>query len=176
MEIVKEKYTLREWQLTDIESLVKNANNIHIWRNMTDLFPHPYTQQDAESFIHMNMGKNEQDAFAIVVNGQAVGNIWFDRGKDVERFGAEIGYWLGEAYWGQNILSDAMQTVRDYIFTKTDIVRLFARAFSYNSGSMRVLEKSGFTKFGMSHQSAIKEGRFVDMPYYELLKYPTLPK
>lgn len=176
MEIVKEKYTLREWQLSDIESLVKNANNIHIWRNMTDLFPHPYTQQDAESFIHMNMEKDEQDAFAIVVDGQAVGNIWFERGKDVERFGAEIGYWLGEAYWGQNILSDAMQTVRDYIFTKTDIVRLFARAFSYNPGSMRVLEKSGFTKFGMSHQSAIKEGKFVDMPYYELLKYPTLPQ
>lgn len=174
MEIVKEKYTLREWRLTDIESLVKNANNIHIWRNMTDLFPHPYTEKDAESFIRMNMEKSEQDAFAIVVDGQAVGNIWFERGKDVERFGAEIGYWLGEAYWGQNILSDAMQAVRDYIFAQTDIVRLFARAFSYNPGSMRVLEKSGFTKFGMSHQSAFKDGKFVDMPYYELLKYPTL--
>lgn len=104
---------MREWLLTDVESLVKNANNIHIWRNMTDLFPHPYTEKDAESFIRMNMEKSEQDAFAIVINGNAVGNIWFERGKNVERFGAGIGYWLGEEYWGQNIGSDVMQTVRD---------------------------------------------------------------
>lgn len=75
MGIIKERYTLREWRLTDVESLVENANNIHIWRNMTDLFPHPYTEKDAESFILMNMGKREQDAFAIVVHGKAVGNI-----------------------------------------------------------------------------------------------------
>lgn len=123
----------------------------------------------------MNIEKKEQDAFAIVINGKAVGNIWFERGKDVGRFEAEIGYWLGEEYWGQNIGSDVMQTVRDYIFPTTDIARLFARAFAYNSGSMRVLEKSDFTKFGVSHQSAIKEGKFVDMPYYELLKHHILP-
>lgn len=63
MEIIKEKYTLREWQLTDVKFLVKNANDIHIWRNMTDLFPHPYTEKDAEAFYPYEYRKERTGCF-----------------------------------------------------------------------------------------------------------------
>jgi hypothetical protein len=53
------KIKLREWQLSDAASLAENANNIHIWNNLRDALPHPYTEEDGKQFITtaMNMPK-----------------------------------------------------------------------------------------------------------------------
>jgi len=64
---------------------------------MRDSFPYPYTRADAEqwlSFVHQH---NPQTYFAVEVKGAAVGGIGLELKSDVERWSAEIGYWLGEA-------------------------------------------------------------------------------
>lgn len=163
-------YILRPWELTDSKSLAENANNINIWNNVRDFFPFPYTEQDAVDYIQMVSGSKRVTNFAIVVDGKAVGGIGFIPGMDVERLNAEIGYWLGEDYWGKGIMTNAVKDTVEYIFRYTEIIRLFTSVYEFNTGSMRVLEKTGFRKVGVFTKAAIKNGKIIDMHHYELVK------
>jgi RimJ/RimL family protein N-acetyltransferase len=72
-----------------------------VWRRLRDRFPHPYTQADAEEWIASARTQDSQTHFAIEVQGEAAGGIGLELGSDIKRRSAEIGYWLGEAFWGK---------------------------------------------------------------------------
>lgn len=164
------KYVLRVWSKSDAESLAKHANNINIWNNLRDGFPHPYSKKDALSYISMVRDKPRMEDVAIVIDGKAVGGVGFVTGKDVERLNAEIGYWLAEPYWGQGIVCEALKEMVDYVFSRTEIIRLYAVVFEHNTSSMRVLEKAGFSKVGVLKKACIKNEKIIDLHHYELVK------
>lgn len=163
-------FLLRPFGPGDAESLTRHANDIRIWNNVRDLFPHPYKRTDADAFIAIASGKKPIQDFAIVIDGEAVGTISYVPGTDVERVSAEIGYWLGEPYWGRGVTSAAVRALAAHIFAATETQRLFAPVFAHNIASMRVLEKAGFRKVGILRNAAVKNGRIIDMHYYERTK------
>ena len=166
-----QKFTLRPWQLADKKTLAKHANNIHVWNNLRDYFPHPYTEDDGELFIQMVLNKPAPTTdFAIDIDGKAVGGIGIILNKDVERISAEIGYWLGESYWNKGIITHAIKQISEYVFAKFPVIKIYATVFSYNVASMRALEKAGFIKEGILKQAAIKNEKVIDLHYYGLLK------
>ena len=69
MEIQRPGYLLREWRATDCTSLARYANNINIWRNVRDRFPHPYTEEDGRFFIDNIVPQSPGYEFAIVIDG-----------------------------------------------------------------------------------------------------------
>lgn len=75
MEIQRPGYLLREWRATDCTSLARYANNINIWRNVRDRFPHPYTEEDGRFFIGNIVPQSPGYEFAIVIDGEAAGGI-----------------------------------------------------------------------------------------------------
>ena len=79
--------------------------------NLRDAFPHPYTRHDATRVPAPCRAAAPETMFAIAVNGAAVGEIGFVLRTDVERVSAEVGYWLGEAFWGRGIATDALAAV-----------------------------------------------------------------
>ncbi len=160
-------FTLRPLRSEDAESLARHANDLRIWDNLRDAFPHPYTRSDADAFIALASGKNPVQDFAVVIDGEAVGCMGYVPGTDVERVSAEVGYWLGEPYRNCGVTSEALDALAEHIFRTTDILRLFATVFSRNQASMRVLEKAGFRKVGILRKAAVKNGRVVDLHYYE---------
>lgn len=162
--------TLRPLRSADAESLARHANDIRIWNNVRDLFPHPYKRTDADAFIATTSGKSPIQDFAVVVDGEAVGCIGYVPGTDVERVSAEVGYWLGEAFWGRGIMNEAVNALAEHIFSTTGIRHLLAPVFGHNTASMRVLEKAGFRKAGVLHNAAVKNGRLIDLHLYELTK------
>ena len=170
MEIQRPGYLLREWRATDCTSLARYANNINIWRNVRDRFPHPYTEEDGRFFIGNIVPQSPGYEFAIVIDGEAAGGIGLVRQSDVERLSAEIGYWIGEPHWNRGIAGDAVGSICEYAFRETELIRLFASVFEYNAPSMRVLEKNGFRKVGVQRRAAIKEGRIIDLHLYERVK------
>ncbi|MEZ4904792.1 MAG: GNAT family N-acetyltransferase [Spirosomataceae bacterium] len=163
-------FNLRRWQKGDEAALVKYANDYQIWRNVRDVFPHPYTSADAHQWIKMCEAEHLPTVFAIEVNNEAVGAVGITLQKDVFRKNAEIGYWLGAPFWGQGIMSEAVREMSDYAFRQFDIHRLYAGVFEYNKASMRVLEKAGFTFEAVLHQAICKEDKIWDDYIFSKLK------
>lgn len=161
--------TLRPWRLADADALVRYADNPNIARNLRDRFPHPYTMRDAKAFIHACAATRPHVSFAIVVEGEAVGGIGISSGSDVERFSAEIGYWLGEPFWGRGITVEAVQLMSTYAFNSRHVLRLFALPFAENRQSTRVLEKAGYIREGILRASAVKAGGVRDQALYALV-------
>ena len=137
---------------------------------MRDRFPHPYTRTDADWWIAHVRTQWPPTNFAIVVDGEAAGGIGFIPQEDVSRRSAEIGYWLGEAYWGRGIATDAVRAVTTHIFATFDICRIYATVFESNPASARVLEKAGFVYEGRMRQAVTKNGHRLDALMYALLK------
>jgi len=169
MELVGTLATLRPWRNGDVASLVKYANNPNVARQLRDRFPHPYTLADARQFIQSIAHARPTMAFAITVGGEAVGGAGFAPGADVERYSAEVGYWLGEPLWGRGITSEAVRLVSDYAFHTCNMLRLFALPFADNAQSIRVLEKAGYAREAILRASSVKHGVARDQALYALV-------
>lgn len=167
--IEKKHYRLRPWETGDFISLAEHFNNIRIWNQIRDL-PFPYTEKDAKAFIAFAQSREEGLDFAIDIDGRAVGNIGFAPRSNVERFNAEVGYWIAEPFWNRGIVSDALHTAAEWVFNHTTVVRLYAHVYESNPASRRVLEKAGFRLFGKMQKAVFKNGRFLDIYGYERLK------
>lgn len=159
-------FILRPWQADDLESLVENANNIKIAKFMTDAFPHPYTEESGRSFLSFARQGNPIHIFAIEVDGKAVGGIGIHPQSDIMRKNAELGYWLGEKYWGLGIISRAIPQILTFAFKTYDITRVYARPFGNNPASARVLEKNGFVLEATIKKNIFKFGEMVDELIY----------
>ena len=107
---------------------------------------------------------------AIVVDGRAAGGISVCAGGDVYRRSAELGYWLGEPFWGRGIMTAAVETMCREGFAAWDIVRIHAEAFARNAASRRVLEKAGFALEGTLRRSVYKNGEMLDSCIYALVR------
>lgn len=163
-------FSLRPWNINDLDSLVKNANNPNIAKFMTDGFPHPYTKEKGISFIKMATKNNPIHIFAIETDGKAVGGIGIHPQQDIMKKNAELGYWLGEAYWGKGIIRGAIKQMIDFAFTTYDINRLFARPFGSNIASQKVLEKCGFKLEARFEKVIFKNGEYLDELVYAVRK------
>ena len=146
------------------------ANNYEIAKNLRDIFPHPYTIDNAVSFIELAKTGELGLVFGIYSENEFIGCCSLNPQSDVYRINAEVGYWIGEPFQGLGIVSDALSELISYIFTETDLIRLYALTFDFNEKSMRVLRRNGFKQLAVMHRMGIKNGKIIDMHYYELLK------
>jgi ribosomal-protein-alanine N-acetyltransferase len=153
---------LRSWQAADLDTLVAQADNINVWNQLRNYFPHPYTPEDGEAWIAQQQGIVPAVNLAIEADGFLAGGIGIIRNTDVYYYSAEIGYWLGETFWGKGIATEAVRQMVDYAFFYFDITRLYAEVFEYNKASMRVLEKNGFYLEGVRRKAVFKNGIFQD--------------
>ena len=135
---------LRPYRRGDADAICSVADDFMVARWMTRAFPHPYTRSDAERWIETATNALHDRHFAIEVEGALAGGIGFDP-FGAERSGAAtFGYWLGTAYWGRGIASEAARMLSDYALSRRALRRLEARVFAQNVASARVLEKCGF--------------------------------
>lgn len=160
---------VRSWRAADLASLVEHANNRQIWINLRDAFPHPYTPRDARRFLRHITTVSPETTFAIAVAGRAIGAISYVLRTDVERVSAEIGYWLGEAYWGRGIATEAIGAITRYAIDAHGLTRLYALPFARNAASCRALEKAGYVLEARLRRSAIKDGTVVDQLQYAFI-------
>ena len=163
---------LRKWRLSDAADLATVLNNEKILNNLRDGLPFPYTEQDARDYIITMLSSDENStfAYAITIDGRAVGSIGAFRQGNIHRQTAELGYYLAEEYWGRGIMTEAIRQLCAMIFDTTDILRIYAEPFTYNTGSRRVLEKAGFCYEGTMKNNAVKNGKVLDMALYSLTR------
>ena len=170
MRIELKTCTVRSWEWRDREAIVRYGNNRKVSINLRDRFPYPYTDRDARSWLDAVIGLEPETNFAIDVAGEAVGGIGYTLLSDVDRRSAEIGYWLGEKFWGRGIATEALIAVTDRAFADHDLCRVFAHVFDWNPASARVLEKAGYAFEGRMRKSVTKEGQTIDQLMYAMIR------
>jgi [ribosomal protein S5]-alanine N-acetyltransferase len=156
------KIELVKWSRRDIDGLVKYANNINVWNMLRDMFPHPYTTGDAEQWIKINESISPAENFAIHLDGTVVGGAGIILKNDIYRKNAEIGYWIGEPFWGKGIGTHVVRQLTDYAFSNFDVNRIYAEVFSNNMVSMKVLAKNGYHEEAIHRKSIIKNHQLLD--------------
>ncbi len=163
-------YQVRSWCEADAESLQRHADNRKIWLNLRDLFPHPYTLEDARWWVSHAAQEEPERSFAIASANEPIGGIGLILGEDVSRHSAELGYWLAEPFWGRGIASDAVRSLTEYAFERFRLKRIFATPFAGNVASERVLVKAGYSREGVLRNAVIKDGVVRDQVMYANIK------
>jgi ribosomal-protein-alanine N-acetyltransferase len=170
MELRAPECAVRDFRPEDAASLARHGTNRRIWLNLRDRFPHPYTEAGASAYIAFVLSHPEHTSWVIDVGGEAVGGIALHPREDIERIGAEIGYWLGEAHWGKGVATAAIRLVTDHAFNERSLIRVFAIPFTANAASCRALEKAGYQREGIMRKSAIKDGQVLDQFLYAAVR------
>ncbi|WP_299313002.1 GNAT family protein [uncultured Aquimarina sp.] len=164
-----QKIKIRELELSDKSQLARLANNENIWNNLRDYIPLPYHEKDAEFFINLTKAQNPKQSFGVEFKNELCGVISLIIQEDIYRKSAEIGYWIGEPYWGNGIATEAVGLITKYGFEKLDLIRIYSGVFQHNTASMKILEKNGYSKEGIFRKAVFKKGSLLDEHRYFIL-------
>lgn len=163
---------IRTWKPEDAAALAEQANNEKVTEHLRNVFPHPYTEEDAQFFINGALRTHCDRAWvrAIEVDGKIAGGITLTFGDDVYSKNGELGYWLGESYWNRGIATRAVAELCERAFRETDLVRIEAEVLTNNPASIRVLEKDHFQREGYFCNRVCKNDQLIDSVVFALLK------
>jgi ribosomal-protein-alanine N-acetyltransferase len=161
-----ERCLLRAYLAEDAGSLRTHADDPRVSYNLFEGFPSPYLAADAQAWCGHQANSGEFGyVWAIVVDGAVIGSVGLRplAGAGV-RCNAEIGYWIGEAFWRRGIVSDAVRQVTDWGFVALPhITRIYAPIYSRNDGSQAVARRCGYVREGVQKQAIIKRGEVIDL-------------
>lgn len=154
--LVTERLVLRPPHEDDIPDLVELANH----RNIADMLarmPHPYGEAEARAFITMTANRTDGCAYALTLaeSGAFVGGA----GLNTTPRGLELGYWIGEPYWGNGYATEAAHALIDLAFRATDSEHVNASCRVVNGASRRVIHKCGFQYAGQGMLDSLSTGR-----------------
>lgn len=161
---------LRPFQLSDCDSIAYHANNRLIWERLRDRFPFPYTKMDAIMFIEIVSRNHPITEFAIDIDGTAIGAAGIVLKDDVYKLNGEIGYWIGQEYWGNGIGTKVVADLTRKAFEDFNLKRVYAEVFENNLASERVLVKNGFNREAILKDAIIKDGKILNLLIYSKLK------
>jgi len=169
MKLTNGTITIRPYETTDIDQIMKIADNPNVSRWL-QRFPSPYSREDGERWIVHCQNSSPETAQAITLDNCLIGAIGIEIGKDLHARSAELGYWLGEQYWGKGYTTEAVKLFVRWAFNQFQIERISGKCFEANQGSVRVLEKAGFTFEGTLRNLVFKFGKPANVKLYSILK------
>lgn len=170
MKISFGEFCIRSYEYFDQKALVKYADNYNVSKLLRDQFPFPYTEEMAEMWLVHACNQDPESNFAITNNKELIGTIGIHLQEDVNRFSAEIGFWLGEPFWNKGIMTKAVKVFCTHLFNVHHYIKLTANVFEGNEASKKVLQKTGFILEGTLRKNVFKNNKFLDQYIYGLLK------
>lgn len=140
--------TLRPWKPSDAEWLYHFAKN----PNVGPIAGWPPHESVRHSLNVIETIFSKRETYAIVKKDTPIGcvgllfhpdtNHWWGEGA------AELGYWVGEEYWGNGYATEASEELIRRAFNDLGVERIYASYKLGNISSKRVLEKLGFRYYG----------------------------
>jgi ribosomal-protein-alanine N-acetyltransferase len=163
---------LRAFAPTDVPHLVALAGNYEVARNTLNI-PHPYSEADARRWVQFtqdNLAQQTGYAFAVELKatGDFIGGIGLTVDRRFDR--AEAGYWLGQPYWGQGLMSEGLAALLQFGFEELALNKIYATHIAGNPASGRVMLKNGMVKEGELVQHTRRDGQFHDLWQYRLTR------
>jgi RimJ/RimL family protein N-acetyltransferase len=170
--LTTERLNLRLFQKSDAETVALLCNNYNIYKS-TLYLPYPYHINDALSWIETHYDNFIADKlyeFAITdkETGEVFGAIALSNNKNFNH--GELAYWIGESYWARGYATEAAKAVLQFAFKEVKLHKVFARYFSSNIASGKIMEKIGMKQEGILKEHIFKEGKYEDLVYYGILE------
>ncbi len=170
-ELTTDRLHMRGFQLSDASEIQRLAGTYEV-AEMTLNIPHPYINGMAEIWIESH--QEEYDAGMSVIfalcdkkTEQLLGAVGLTITQRFNR--AELGYWVGQPFWGQGYATEAARAIVNYGFEALNLNKVTASHMTRNPASGRVMEKIGMKKEGLLKQHALKWDQFVDLAVYGIL-------
>ncbi|CDO59441.1 50S ribosomal protein acetyltransferase [Candidatus Phaeomarinobacter ectocarpi] len=162
---------LRWITMEDAPRLTELADNWNVARMLARL-PYPYPENGAEDWIATHSdtrARGKGSPYAIVLEGALIGVVGIELMDNVHAPGlnVELGYWLGEPYWGHGYATEAAQAAVTIGFADLGVGHLTSGHFEENAASGSVLTKCGFEYSGKSKRHCLARGE--DMPSLDLV-------
>jgi len=156
------RFEMRPFTIDDLPSLVKHANDPTVAANLTDAFPHPFTEESGRGFLN-DAVKDVPLRRCIAIDGACCGAIGLHPKADLWRRNMELGYWLAKEHRGKGIITEAIERMVRLGFERfPEVTRIYATPFGSNIASQRALEKAGFTLEAKLIGTLVKNGRVED--------------
>jgi len=169
--ITTERLVIRLFQESDVVNVANLCNNYNIYKS-TMYLPYPYSLNDALTWMERHYDNFTQDIsyeFAVTdkETGELYGAIALSNNKHFNQ--GEIAYWIGEEYWGKGYATEAAQSIVQFAFEEKKLHKVFARYFSTNPASGKVMEKIGMKQEGILKDHIIKDRKYEDLVYYGII-------
>lgn len=166
-----ERLKLRLFQAEDAEEVSRLCNNYNVYKSTRSL-PYPYPAEAASAWIathEQNLDSDKRYEFAVTDkdSGQLYGSICLSNNFDDQN--GELGYWIGEPYWGKGFGTEASKAMIEFAFVEKGFHRVYARYFKSNPASGKIMEKCGMTYEGTLPDHVLKEGTFEDLVHYGMI-------
>ncbi len=152
--IETKRLVLRAPMRGDVPELIRLADNRNVSSKLARM-PHPYTRADAVGFIEIFAQRADERPYAITLDGHLIGIVGFSY-KEGEP--PELGYWLGEPFWGEGYMTEAAKALIDAAHPTHQYDRIAARALADNEASLHVLEKLGFHRLSKARAKKLERG------------------
>jgi [ribosomal protein S5]-alanine N-acetyltransferase len=164
-------HRIRPYSPADAARLADLANNLEVVKWLRDGFPYPFTIANAEEFLATKGLKSPANYLAAEVNGMLAGALYVFFKEGMHRRNVEVGYWLGQPYWGQGLGTAFLRGLTSYAFiTFPDVERVCAHLLADNLPCARILEKAGFRHEGTQRKAVLKDGQLRDNSIYAVLR------
>lgn len=172
IDISTKNLRLRPFTLKDAIDVLNLCNNLKLYENTLNL-PYPYTLEDAKEWINYLIEYSDVNRMiTLAIEDKSTLTLYGCIGASISKIhkNAEIGYWLGERYWGKGIMTEVLTEFIKFLFENMNLNRIYGGHFLHNPASGKVMEKSGMKKEGISRQVVLKNGKFYDIVNYAILK------
>lgn len=154
-QIVTDRLTLRRPRLRDAPRIAMLLNNFEVTKNLARV-PYPYTINMAVDWLIRQKKEWTPESITFAVCDPRHGLMGFC-GMHKEGSDAEIGYWLGEPFWGKGYMTEAAAAVIKWYFSTSGASRLVSGVFYFNAASLAIQEKLGFTRTGMGKRICLAQ-------------------
>ena len=158
---------LRDLENKDKELLVEYLNNPNVVKYLSSNIPQPYSLEDATWWVDTG-SKQSAIVKAIGQDDEIVGVIGAYIQKDEYAHSAEIGYWVAERFWNKGIATEAVIQFTQFMFSQTNVSRLFNPVSKPNTASIRVMKKAGYQLEGELKSSVFQCGQYLNELYFAI--------
>ena len=165
IELHTENLIIKKPTEKDLNSLIKELNNWNISKWLVEV-PFPYSINDANYWIKKT--REDEFSFNIYLKNKLIGGISITNKLENNKW--ELGYWIGEEYWGNKYAIEACEGLIKYFFTNTSNNIIFASHMKDNIKSKKIIESLGFIKKGIGKKYSISRKEKIEDINYQLIK------
>ena len=165
IEIYTDNLIIKKPSQEHLNSLIKELNNWKISQWLVNV-PYPYTINDAQYWLKKT--KEDDYSFNIFLKKKLIGGISITNKENNTK--PELGYWIGESFWGKRYAYETCTNLIEYFFSNTSHNIIYASHMKDNIKSKKILINLGFKFVTNGKKFSISRNEMVDDIDYELIK------